>query len=186
MHKTWNDQVHDQQENRPFFVFFRELGPPFMLLSVFGTLIWLIRILLDNRRWGRIFAMQTNVHGKLIDRFGNNEELLSYMNTEAGRRFLEAAPIPIDFEHDRRVPAALSRVLVPLQIGIVLTLLGSGFLILRHSLPEASKPLLVFGMVVLMPGLGFIISAGITWLLATRLGLMPSDTPATPGSGDRP
>jgi hypothetical protein len=186
MHKTWNDQVRDQQENRPFFLIFRELGPPFMLLTVFGTLIWLIRILLDNRRWGRIFAMQTNVHGKLIDRFGNNEELLSYMNTEAGRRFLEAAPIPIDFEHDRRVPAALSRVLVPLQIGVVLTLLGAGLLVLRHSVPEISRPLLVFGMVILMPGLGFIISAGITWLLAARLGLMLPDTQGPNASGDRP
>jgi len=33
--------------------------------------------------------------------------------------------------------------------------------------------MLVFGTVVLMPGVGFIISAGITWLLAARLGLMP-------------
>jgi hypothetical protein len=156
-----------------------------MFLIFLGALIWLIRILLENRRWGRIFTMQTNVHGKLIDRFGNNEELLSYMNTEAGRRFLEAAPIPIGFEPDRRVPAALSRVLVPLQIGVVLTLLGIGLLVLRHSLPEISSALLVFGIVVLMPGVGFIISAGITWLLAARLGLMPHGTQALSDSGDR-
>jgi hypothetical protein len=153
------------------------------MVTVLGTLLWLIRILLENRRWGRIFAMQTQVHGKLIDRFGNNEELLSYMNTEAGKRFLEAAPIPIEFEPDRRIPATLSRVLVPLQIGIVLTLLGSGFLALRHSLPDVAAPLLVFGIVVLMPGIGFIISAAITWLLAARLGLMPH---GAHDSGDRP
>jgi len=34
-------------------------------------------------------------------------------------------------------------------------------------------PMLVLGTVFLMPGLGFIISAGVTWLLAGRLGLMP-------------
>jgi hypothetical protein len=28
-----------------------------------------------------------------------------------------------------------------------------------------------------MPGIGFIISAGITWLLASRLGLMPAKHP---------
>jgi hypothetical protein len=156
-------------------------------MAFLGVLIWLIRILLENRRWSRIFTMQTNVHGKLIDRFGNNEELLSYMNTEAGKRFLEAAPSPIGFEPDRRVPAALSRVLVPLQIGVVLTLLGIGLLTLRHSLPEISSPLLVFGIIVLMPGLGFIISAGITWLLAARLGLMPRNVheQALSDSGDR-
>jgi hypothetical protein len=185
MRKTWMDQVHDQQDNRASFLIVREIGPPFMLLVFLGALIWLIRILLENRRWGRIFTMQTNVHGKLIDRFSNNEELLSYMNTEAGRRFLEAAPIPIGFEPDRRVPAALSRVLVPLQIGVVLTLLGIGLLVLRHSLPEISSSLLVFGIVVLMPGLGFIISAGITWMLAARLGLMPRSTQELSDSGDR-
>ncbi|HTC76015.1 MAG TPA: hypothetical protein VK684_10585 [Edaphobacter sp.] len=188
MRKTWMDQVHNQQDNGASAELVRAVGPFLVLLTILAALIWLIRILLENRRWGRIFKMQTEVHGKLIERFGNNEELLSYMNTEAGRRFLEAAPIPIGFEPDRRVPAALSRVLVPLQIGVVLTLLGIGLLILRHSLREISSPLLVFGIVVLMPGLGFIISAGITWLLAARLGLMPHaahELQALSDSGDR-
>jgi hypothetical protein len=34
-------------------------------------------------------------------------------------------------------------------------------------------PMLVLGTIALMPGLGFIISAGVTWVLAGRLGLMP-------------
>jgi hypothetical protein len=38
--------------------------------------------------------------------------------------------------------------------------------------------MLIFGTVVLMPGLGFIISAGVTWVLAARLGLMP-ESPAS-------
>jgi hypothetical protein len=46
-------------------------------------------------------------------------------------------------------------------------------------------PMLVFGTVVLMPGIGFIISAGVSWLLAAKLGLMPADT-AGPGSFDSP
>ncbi len=36
-----------------------------------------------------------------------------------------------------------------------------------------TSPMLLMGTVVLMPGIGFILSAGITWLLAARLGLMP-------------
>jgi hypothetical protein len=183
MRKTWNDQFHDFRDNSASAELVRAVGPFLVMVTLLGTLLWLIRILLENRRWGRIFAMQTQVHGKLIDRFGNNEELLSYMNTDAGKRFLEAAPIPVEFEQDRRIPATLSRVLVPLQIGVVLTLLGIGFLLLRHSLPYVAAPLLVFGIVVLMPGIGFIISAGITWLLAARLGLMPH---GAHDSGGRP
>jgi hypothetical protein len=37
--------------------------------------------------------------------------------------------------------------------------------------------MLIFGTVALMPGIGFIISAGVTWVLAARLGLMP-DSPS--------
>jgi hypothetical protein len=68
----------------------------------------------------------------------------------------------------------VARVLTPLQIGVVMTLLGVGLLSLRHSVAEGGSALLVIGTVVLMPGLGFIVSAGITWVLARHLGLMPN------------
>ena len=148
-------------------------GTGFLAFFCFaGILLWLIRAFLENRRWARVFKLQSEVHGRLIERFSSNEELLTYMNTEAGKRFLEAAPIPINFERDQRIPVALSRVLVPLQAGVVLTLLGIGLLALRHSLPDIDTGLLVFGTVILMPGIGFILSAGLTWLLAARFGLL--------------
>jgi hypothetical protein len=150
--------------------FFASLG----FLTLLGSLLWLIHMFLQNRRWNRIFRLQTEVHSKLIDRFGNNQELLTYMGTEAGKRFLEASPIPVDFKVDQqRMPNVVARVLTPLQIGVVLTLLGIGLLLLRHGISDLATPLLLFGIVVLMPGLGFILSAGITWVLAGRLELLP-------------
>jgi hypothetical protein len=150
-----------------------------------GSLIWLIRALMENRRWSRIFKLQSEVHGKLIDKFGSNQELASYMETEAGKRFLEAAPIPVGFEPEQRVPNAVARVLTPLQIGIVLTLLGLGCYLLRHASTDLRLPMLVLGTLALMPGLGFIISAGITWVLAGRLGLMPPNPQASSDDRDR-
>ncbi len=145
-----------------------------------SALIWLTRQFLENRRWSRIFKLQSDVHGRLIEKFGSNQELASYMETEAGKRFLEAAPIPVGFEPEQRVPNAIARVLTPLQIGIVLVLLGVGFFLLRNVRTQMHEPMLVLGTIALMPGLGFIISAGITWFLAGRLGLIPSG-PATGG-----
>jgi hypothetical protein len=142
-----------------------------------GTVIWIIRQILENRRWSRMFKLQSEVHGRLIDKFSTNQELAAYMGTEAGKRFLEAAPISAGIEPEQRVPNAVARVLTPLQIGIVLVLLGIGLIMLRHASPETELPMLIFGTVVLMPGLGFIISAAVTWVLAARLGLMP-DSPA--------
>ena len=157
-------------------LFMSDLGPFLVFACILAALLWLISLFLENKRWGRIFKLQMDVHGRLIDKFGSNQELLVYMGTEAGKRFLEAAPIPVDFEREQRVPSAVARVLTPLQIGVVLTLLGAGLLFLRHALAELADPLLIFGTIVLMPGLGFIISAGITWMLAGRLGLMPDST----------
>lgn len=159
----------------------------FVLLSfvgAIGALLWLIRLLLENRRWSRAFRQQSEIHGKLIDRFATNQELLEYMNTEPGRRFLEASPIPVGLDRNVPLPGGMSRVVGPLQLGIVLTMLGSGLMILARHLREFDAPLTVAGMITLMPGLGFIISAIVTWRLTERLGLTPSPA-STPDSEPR-
>jgi len=150
-------------------------GIPFLVfVCMLLGLLWLTHVLLENRRWNRIFQLQTDVHGKLIERFATSQEVLTYMGTDAGKRFLEATPIAVGFERQQPVPSPVARVLTPLQIGIVMTLLGAGLIALRHSVPNGDATLLVVGTVVMMPGLGFIISAGITWVLGRRLGLMPN------------
>ncbi len=69
----------------------------FVVFSVvLSALIWLIKTLIDYRRWSRLSKVQTDVHNKLLDRFANNEELLAYVQTPSGRRFLESAPIMLD------------------------------------------------------------------------------------------
>ena len=48
----------------------------------------------------------------------------------------------------------------------------------------------VMGTLALMPGVGFILSAGVTWVLAKRLGLMPETQPtarpSTRGTSSEP
>ena len=144
-----------------------------VFLCILAVFLWLIRSFLENRRWSRTFKLQSEVHGRLIDKFSSSQELAAYMETEAGKRFLEAAPITVGFEPEKRIPNAITRVLTPLQIGIVLVLLGAGCYLLRAASTETNIPMLVLGTLTLMPGLGFIISAGVTWVLAGRLGLMP-------------
>jgi hypothetical protein len=146
--------------------------PLLAFLAFLVAFLWLMRLLLENRRWGRIFKLQSDVHGKLLERFGTSQEVLTYMSTDAGKKFLEAAPIAVGLDRKQPVPSPVARVLTPLQIGIVMSLLGLGLIFLRHSFSHGAG-LLLIGTVILMPGLGFIISAGITWVLARRLGLIP-------------
>lgn len=170
--RLWPEVARRQQEDPPTRAFI-EYGVPFLVfLCVLGALLWLIHVLLENRRWNRIFKLQSDVHGKLIERFATSQEVLTYMSTEAGKRFLEATPIAVGFERAQPVPSPVARVLTPMQIGIVMMMLGIGLVSLRNSIPDAAAPLLALGIVVLMPGLGFIISAGFTWWMARHFGLM--------------
>ncbi len=171
---VWPEYSEPRRQPSTMEMLLNDVGPFVVFVCVLGAMLWLFRQFVENRRWGRIFKLQTEVHNKLIDKFGASQELLTYMETDAGRRFLEAAPLPVNFEQEERMPGMVARVLTPLQIGIVLTLLGLGLILLRHVRVDMNVPMLVMGTVVLMPGLGFILSAGVTWVLAGRLGLMPA------------
>lgn len=177
---VWPEMYRGQRERTAWDELVNDIPPTLAVGSFLLAFLWLARLFLDNRRWTKVFNMQNQVHTKLIDKFSTSQELNAYMETDAGKRFLEAAPIPVNLGTEQRVPNAVARVLTPVQIGIVLVLLGIGFLLLRHAEPDMETPMLVLGTVILMPGIGFIISAGITWVLATRMGLMPP--PQHPGA----
>ena len=140
-------------------------------LVVLGAALWLLRIFVDNRRWGRTMKLQSELHNKLLDKFGNSQELLTYMNSDAGKRFLEAGPMP-GSDLPSPVKLVFSRILLPFQFGVVLLLVGMGCAALQGT-PGVEVHARVFSLVSATMGLGFIISAGFSYLLAWRLGLLP-------------
>jgi hypothetical protein len=157
-------------------------GPIIGVIGFFLAVVWIVRLFVDSRRWSRAFTLQSDVHAKLIDKFSTSQELAAYMETEAGKRFLEGAPVQLGAEAGSRMPNAVARILTPLQIGVVMALLGAGLLALRHAGPDTYEPMLVLGMIVLMPGVGFILSAAATWVLARRLGMLPDRAAGPSGS----
>lgn len=156
-----------------------------VIATITGVLAWLVKTLLDYRRWLRLSRVQTDVHTKLMDRFSANEDLLAYIQTPAGRRFLESAPIPIDAaEPTRAIGAPYSRILWSVQAGIVLALGGLALIFVgeRQSFEEIGNPLESIGIITMAVGLGFVISAVASYLLSRRLGLL--SPPATPSHAD--
>jgi hypothetical protein len=157
---------------------------PIILFPVFFlAIVWVVRIFVDSRRWNRTFKQQSEIHSRLIEKLGTSQELVAYMETEAGKRFLMASPIAAGPEFGQQMPNTVSRVLTSLSTGIVLALVGVGFLLLRNAGPDTPEPMLITGTLLLMPGIGFILSAGVTWVLAKRLGLMPEKEVAQNGAG---
>ena len=163
-----NNQMNLLELKRQYMM---DIMQALIFAAAIGSLMWLIRILLENRRWSRVFRLQSDIHGKLIERFATADNLMQYMGTESGRRFLEAAPIPMGMER-QRMSGGLGRVIASLQIGLVLSLLGLGLVLLRRSLTEFAAPLLVAGVVIMMPGIALLLSAAITWRVSSRLGLL--------------
>src|SRR5829696_8903425 len=111
-----------------------------IVLGIATGVIWLIKTLVDYRRWSRLSKIQTEVHNKVLDRMQSNEDLLAYIQTPAGKRFLESAPISM--ESPRSIGAPFGRILWSAQAGAVLTVLGLGItLVSQSTIDEVAPPL---------------------------------------------
>ena len=143
---------------------------------VLGTLIWLIRTVMDQRRWTRLSRIQAEVHSKLMDRFSNHDELMSYVQTPAGRRFLESGPSPLQ-EAAPSVAAPFSRILWSTQIGVVALVLGLGLLFVSgRTIEELHELLYITGCLSIALGAGFTVSAATSYVLSRKLGLIAPTT----------
>ena len=126
------------------------------------------------RRWVRQTRMQIDVHTKILDRMQSNEDLLAYVQTPAGRTFLEFAPAGPAPE-TRVSSAPFGRILWSVQAGVVLASLGIGLRYAQGHVPEEIVPAFtVLGVIVMSLGLGAVVSAVVAYVLSSRLGLLPS------------
>lgn len=150
-----------------------------ILIIVVTALGWLIRFLVDYRRWHRLSKVQAEAHNKLLDRMTANEELLTYVKSPAGSRFLESAPITLD-AGARRIGAPFSRILWSVQAGLVLGAAGFGLqYVAAHVDPEVTQPIYAMGVLAVALGIGFVLSAVVSYVMSKRLGLFepPAATP---------
>jgi len=137
-----------------------------------GLLVWLIRTLIDYRRWSRLAKVQTDVHTKILDRFTANDDLLSYIQSPAGSKFLQSSPIMLD-AGPRTMGAPLGRILWSVQAGVVLIAGGIGLQTVSSRVADASsQPLHALGVLGIALGLGFVVSAIISFVISQRLGLI--------------
>jgi len=147
----------------------------------FGLLVWLIRTLVDYRRWNRLAKVQTDFHTKILDRFSANNDLLAYIQSPAGSRFLQSTPIMLDAA-PRSIGAPLARILWSVQGGIVLMAGGFGLEAVSGRVgDEAAQPLHALGVLGIALGLGFVASAIISFIISHRLGLFETARTETPG-----
>ena len=144
-------------------------------LTVFAGIItflaWLLRAVIDYRYWLRASKIQTDAHAKIFDRLTTNEDVLAYVQSPAGQRFLSSTSVAVDAP--RAVAAPVSRILWSVQAGIVLALAGVGLWFAKNNvIEEIAELLYIVSILAVALGVGFVLSALVSYALSHRLGLL--------------
>jgi hypothetical protein len=159
------------------------IGLEFLLgvVTAILTLAWLTRAAIDHRRWLRATKIQTDAHTKIVDRLSSNEDLLAYMQSPTGQRFLSASlgvPSAADVAPAPSVGAPFNRILWSVQAGIVVAAAGLGLWIAKNGvIEEAAQPMLVVSILAMALGIGFVASAFASYALSRQLGLVQPHVP---------
>jgi hypothetical protein len=116
---------------------------------------------------------QTDLQHRLLEKFSSPQEIGDFLQTEGGRRFLQG----LTTERSHGNGHAGKKIVLALQIGTVVSLLGIATLSLgiiypMHRLGEP-HPAVIFGLLILAIGIGFLVSAGISYKLSKAWGLFP-------------
>jgi hypothetical protein len=150
------------------------------IVTAIITLAWLARAAIEHRRWLRATKIQTDAHNKIVDRLSSNEDLLAYMQSPTGQRFLTAslgAP-PAAGAPPAIVGAPFNRILWSVQAGIVLAAAGIGLLFAKNGVVEEAAQLLqVISILAIALGVGFIVSAFASYAMSRQLGLVEPHVP---------
>lgn len=141
----------------------------FVTIGTFGSVGFFIWMVGDIIRRSKLAKAQSDMQTKLIDKFGSSQELLDYMKTEAGQRFIQAPPVEAP---PQRNP--YSRILRSITAGTILTFLGIGLLSIDSY--AGGHGFSVFGTIGLAIGLGFLVSAGISYFLSKSWGLFERES----------
>lgn len=150
--------------------------------AMIGVLTWVVKAIISHRRWIKSSQVQADVHTKLMDRMSTNDELLAYIQSPAGRRFLEAVPIRPEPEAPA-TNAPVGPIIWSMMAGIVLATVGVGFRVAAGTIgDEVQRAFTVVGIILLALGIGFLLASMMAFLLSSRLGLFPARPAPNAGS----
>jgi hypothetical protein len=130
----------------------------------FGAMTFVLWTIFSTIRRFKIAKLQADVQNRLIEKFGTTQDLLAYVQTDAGKQLLESLSV------ERTSP--FSRIIGAVQAGIIMFLFGLALLFLRGRVSGAEEGFLVFGTVFMTLGVGFAISAAASYSLSKSFGLL--------------
>ena len=149
------------------------------IMTAILTIAWLLRAVIEHRRWLRATKIQVDAHTKIVDRLSSNEDLLAYMQSPTGERFLSMSlGAPAAAATPTAVGAPFNRILWSVQAGIVIAAGGLGLWFAKNGvIDEVGQPMQVLAILAIALGIGFVASAFASYALSRQLGLVKPHTP---------
>jgi len=126
-----------------------------------GWIIWIV-----SRRRRERQQHEIELRSRMLEKFGSSDEFVGFMQTDAGKKFLETSSL-------RGEKSLHARVMSSLSSGVILILLGGAFFFLARM--EGDTGLLFPATILSAIGLGLIITA----VIFVRM----SKSPLNGGSG---
>ena len=139
--------------------------PIIIVPTIMLVIGWIVRTMSTNRRLRETAKLQTEMQTKLLERFGTSQDMLQFLASDAGRKFMESATVERSNPH--------GRILGGVQAGVLLLLGGIGFFAASPSFGADDGGFGHFlGIMGVMLGAGFLISSFIAVRLSKSWGLL--------------
>jgi hypothetical protein len=138
----------------------------FVPALVFGTFSWVVWVVFNTIRRYKVAKMQNEMHKRLLEKFSSGDQFLAFLQSEAGKKFLNSLTA------EQTTP--YGRILSATSTGAVLIFLGASILVLRGRVSGGQETFLVFGTVIVGIAIGFLASALTSYLLSKSWGLLNS------------
>jgi len=136
-----------------------------VMISLFIAISFIVKSLIDGISRARVARAQSDLMSKMIERFGSSQELVAYLQSEAGRRFIETVPENRSRPHQR--------ILNSMQGGAVLTVLGGGIMAVQAFAHGNGRDVaMAAGLIVITLGVGLLVSALAAWYMSRSWGLL--------------
>lgn len=142
------------------------MGPPEMLLgfSFFAMVAFIVWVVAESWRRRAQQRAVIEFNTRLLDRISSLKDFNEFAHSEQGARFMDS------MSSERASIGPSDRILRASHIGIIVAMLGVGFLLVGFG--SESENAVGLGGILLALGLGYLISSVVSFRLAGKLGVL--------------
>ena len=113
---------------------------------------------------------RSELQNRLLEKFASPQDVAQFLQTEGGDRFLKGLTTDV-----RRTGRGI---LFSMQLGVILASLGLAAIGLGVAYPpqgHGGSPGVIMGSLILAVGVGFLISAGLSYSLSKKWGILVTE-----------